>query len=145
MARAFKVKKGEGLLRRVARAFKVGFREAQNKEWKCCQFQTLPAYKKTKYMKVREFGNHIKAEKFAEEKRKKGYNTFVQHEIAEFFGLVCEKPQSIAVVYYSKKPLRLIPETRVFGKSGHYSPEPICTPRGVFPKDLPVKERFLGA
>lgn len=140
----FKAKQ-EGFIKRFAKAYAYGFHRTQNKLWKCCQFQTTPAYKPTKNTKVREFGNYFEALKFAREMEKEGYHTKVQNEIAEFSGMVCEKPQSIVVVYYSKKNLHLVANPHNIGKSYQFSKTPVCTPKGRFPKDLPVKERFWGS
>lgn len=128
------------------KALKHGSKLEENKLWKCCQFQALaPFFKQTKDVHVKEFGNKYEMIKFAENHKKEYPYQKGQPEIAEFIGLPCYKPSGVYVLYYSKKPLKLIPNMALFTRSKHYSRTPVCLPRGEFPKDLPIKQRFMGA
>lgn len=125
---------------------KHGIKLEENKLWKCCQFQAwAPIFKQTKDVKVREFGNQYEMEKFMKNNKDKYPYQKGELELAEFIGLPCYKPSGVYMLYYSKKPLILKPSFAMFTKSSHYSRTPICLPRGKFPKDLPIKERFFGA
>lgn len=139
----FTAKKKKSLVKEFGKAFVEGFREVQQYEWDRAQLMYPPLYRVPKDAKARAFSNETDAKKFTEIIKKKGYKySKINKEISEFFGVVCSKPQSIFMVYFSKKPLgelKVDDPTRIsLVKAKLLSPTPsVCEPK-VFKTNLKV-------
>lgn len=115
---AYKAKKKASLL-------KESFREARQKEWQCCQFQTRFKYQGDG-LKIRQFRKRGDALKFADKQSGKGKFVVVGDEPITFSGLACNGTRNIHVVYYADEPTRLEPSVQRVVKSSRYSKKPVC-------------------
>ena len=129
--------------KKAGKLFRQGFHKYEDFQWKYGQLQVAPPFKIKKDVKARDFGNLKDAVKYEQEKKKKGYHTQLFPDFTYFYGIICEKPQEIFWVYYSKNPVKLEPNTGVNAiRSSSYSKTPECTPRGLLPKPQSEKALF---
>ena len=93
--------------REVKEAFKEGWKEARDWEWKHAQLQTNFRYKAPKHVKIREFDSTSEARNFLQERNKAGEHIALDMEPIYFEGLACFGFKRVWVVYHSKKPFTL--------------------------------------